>query len=224
MKSEQKPENAPGESIINIYTSWANNYDFIANVYTLIGHRMNAYRKRAVSSLGLEDGDTVVDLACGTGLNFPHLQNAVGPNGKIIGVDITDAMLKQAEKRIESHSWNNVELVHTDVAKYKFPPNINGVLSTLALSYLDSFDSLIKRVYDALPANGRFAELNFKEPNNRIARQILLKVLRPFGGDMEEYLNRHIWESVERHFDETVFQEFYFGTTYIVTGKKKRQN
>ena len=207
------------ESIIGIYRGWAERYDLIANVYTLIGHRINSYRKRAVDSLNLNDGDTVVDLACGTGLNFSCLQKAVGPKGNIIGVDITDAMLKKAEVRIDAHGWKNVELVYCDVEKYKFPNHFDDVLSTFALGYLPNYDGLIKRIYNALPIKGRFAELSFKKPKGKLIRQILLRVFRPFG-NVEDSIDRRIWESVERHFDKTIFQEFYFGTTYMVTGEK----
>jgi hypothetical protein len=36
---------------------------------------------------------TVIDLACGTSLNFPLLRQAVGPGGRTVGVDLTDAIL-----------------------------------------------------------------------------------------------------------------------------------
>ena len=212
------------ESIIGIYRGWAERYDLIANVYTLIGHRINSYRKRAVDSLNLNDGDTVVDLACGTGLNFSCLQKAVGPKGNIIGVDITDAMLKKAEGRIDAHGWKNVELVHCDAENYKFPNHIDGVLSTFALGYVPNYDGLIKRIYDALPVNGRFAELSFKEPKGKLARKLLLKALSPFLDRQEgNESGTQVWKSVEDHFDKTTFQEFYFGTTYIVTGVKTKK-
>lgn len=206
-------------SVIGIYRDWAKRYDFIAKVYALIGYRIGSYRRKAIDSLNLKEGDTIVDLACGTGLNFPYLQKAVGPQGKIIGVDITDAMLGQAQARIDAHGWKNVQLVHRDVEKYRFPAHMDGALSTFALGYLPDYDGLIKRIYKALPMKGRFAELSFKEPQGKLPREILFRVLRPFG-NVEDNIERRIWESVVRHFDKTAFQEFYFGTTYLVTGEK----
>jgi len=91
-------------------------------------------RKRAIHSLALNQGDTVVDLGCGTGLNFCLLQEQVGPRGRIIGVDLTDAMLDQANTRIAAQDWSNVELVKSDVAGYVFPASVNGILSTFALT------------------------------------------------------------------------------------------
>jgi len=61
-------------------------------------------------------GDTVIDMACGTGLNFSLLQKAVGPGGRIVGVDLTDAMLARAQDRIKANGWSNVSLVQADAA------------------------------------------------------------------------------------------------------------
>src|SRR6202040_1760715 len=44
-------------------------------------------RRRAIARLSLKGGETVLDLGCGTGLSFPHLENYVGPQGAIIGVE-----------------------------------------------------------------------------------------------------------------------------------------
>jgi demethylmenaquinone methyltransferase/2-methoxy-6-polyprenyl-1,4-benzoquinol methylase len=54
------------------YRKRAKNYDFAANLYYLMGFRINAYRKQAVKALQLQQGDTVVEIGCGTGLNFPN--------------------------------------------------------------------------------------------------------------------------------------------------------
>lgn len=43
----------------------------------LIGFRQQAYREKAVQALHLRPGDTVVDVGCGTGLNFSLLQSAI---------------------------------------------------------------------------------------------------------------------------------------------------
>jgi ubiquinone/menaquinone biosynthesis C-methylase UbiE len=42
-------------------------------------------RRRAIERLGLASGDTVVDVACGTGVNFPLIEERIGPSGRLIG-------------------------------------------------------------------------------------------------------------------------------------------
>ena len=66
---------------------------------------LDTWRREAVSRLALQHGDLVVDIGCGTGLNFALLQEAIGETGRIIGVDLTDAMLEQARQRVAAHGW-----------------------------------------------------------------------------------------------------------------------
>ena len=107
--------------LISLYRKRAKWYDRNTLLLYLAGFRHWAYRKRAIQSLALQHGDMVVDLGCGTGLNFSLLQERVGPRGRIIGVDLTDAMLEEAGARIASHRWSNVELIKSDAAVYVFP-------------------------------------------------------------------------------------------------------
>ncbi|MDQ0954343.1 SAM-dependent methyltransferase [Streptomyces phaeochromogenes] len=50
----------------------------------------------AVTELGLRKGDRVLDAGCGTGRALPHLRDAVGPAGVVLGADLTPAMLEAA--------------------------------------------------------------------------------------------------------------------------------
>jgi ubiquinone/menaquinone biosynthesis C-methylase UbiE len=59
--------------LICLYRKRAKRYDWTANLYYLIGFREWAYRKKAIAALSLNKGDTVVEIACGTGLNFALL-------------------------------------------------------------------------------------------------------------------------------------------------------
>jgi protein-L-isoaspartate O-methyltransferase len=56
-----------------------------------------------VQALGLRAGSSVVDIACGTGLNFALIEKVIGPGGRIVGVDLTHAMLARAKDRIEAY-------------------------------------------------------------------------------------------------------------------------
>ncbi len=50
----------------------------------------------AVAAMGLRPGDRVLDAGCGTGRALPALRTAVGPSGVVLGLDLTEEMLRTA--------------------------------------------------------------------------------------------------------------------------------
>jgi len=75
----------------------------------------------------------VVEFGCGPGVNIPALREAVGPTGRVIGVDITRGMLDRARALVDRHGWENVSLVRADATA---PPiqAADGVLATFVTS------------------------------------------------------------------------------------------
>ena len=205
----------------DLYRKRAKLYDFAVWTYRLIGLREKMYRQQAVTALSLRPGDTVVDLACGTGLNFQFLQSQITSEGRIIGVDLTDAMLDVAHRRARSAGWNNIEFVPADMIEYEFPAGIAGVLSTFAISLVPYFDQVIHRSATALQRGGRMAILDIKTPQHWpiwMAR-LTAWVNRPFGVTLES-TKRRPWVSLQKHLQEVCHQEYFFGYLYLSVGQK----
>jgi ubiquinone/menaquinone biosynthesis C-methylase UbiE len=209
-------------SIVKVYQKRAGLYDFSANFYYLIGIREFAYRRVAVEALKLEQGDTVVEIGCGTGLNFRLLRDRVGAEGKIIGVDLTAEMLSAAHRRIERNRWTNIELVQSDAGAYAFPEYVDGIISTFAITLVEEYDEIIKRGAAALAPGKRLAVLDFKLPANwpMWLIKFFVILIRPFGVTLD-LADRHPWESVERHLDLKELTSFYFGSIYVAAGEKR---
>lgn len=207
------------DEIHGLYRKRAKSYDLSANLYYLIGFREYAYRKKAVRALRLHPGDTVVEVGCGTGLNFPLIQREIGPSGRLIGVDLTDEMLKRAGKRVLREGWKNVELVFGDAAQYEFPPEVNGILSTFALTLVPEYDRIIGNGARALAPGGRWVILDLKKPNGwpMFLVRFGAWITKPFGVTLE-MADRRPWESVNRYLENTSFEGLYGGFAYISTG------
>jgi ubiquinone/menaquinone biosynthesis C-methylase UbiE len=207
-------------STSQLYRRRAGRYDLTANLYYLVGLREFAYRRQAVETLHLNQGDTVVEIGCGTGLNFALLEERVGPEGTIIGVDLTPEMLAKAEKRTKRQGWQNVTLVECDAAEYTFPPGIDGVLSTFAITLVPEYDQVIRNGAAALAPGKRLVVLDFKKPERWPGRLIRLFVTltRPFGVSLD-LAQRHPWESVDRYLTVVQFRELYFGAVYLCAGE-----
>lgn len=208
-----------------LYRKRARHYDFTANLFYLLGFREWAYRKKAIAALALKPGDTVVELGCGTGINFSLLEKAVGPGGRIIGVDLTDAMLDQARKRAREHGWNNVELIECDAARYEFPNNMDGILATFVMTAVPEYDAVVARAAKVLAPGRRLVILELKRPERtpewvvRLARI----VLEPFGVK-PVHATYAPWRSMEKYFGRITMREYYFGVTYIAVGETKHSS
>ena len=205
-----------------LYRRLAPHYDRLVGLFRLAGARVGTYRRGAVEALRVSPGDTVVDLGCGTGRNFPWLERAVTASGRIVGVDLTDAMLREAGQRVASAGWANVDLVESDAADYQFPANVGGVLSTFAMTMVDDYDGVIRRAAEALRPGGRLAILEMRRPEGRPEWMVRSGswLLRPFGV-RPGYSGRTPWESVRRHLDEVLYQEFYAGAIYLCVGRRR---
>jgi ubiquinone/menaquinone biosynthesis C-methylase UbiE len=205
----------------DLYRRRAANYDYTANFYYLIGFREVQYRKRAVSALRLKHGDTVVEVGCGTGLNFPYLLQSVGETGRLIGVDLTDAMLKEAMKRVQRNGWHNVELVEADAVAYVFPTGIRGVLSTFALTLVPEYEQVIDHAARALAVGGRLVVADFKKPDQWPGWLVKLGVLitKPFGVSLD-LTDRKPWEVMRKYFARVTVTEHFGGCVYIAEGAK----
>jgi len=216
-------DNADSIRLISLYRKRAKRYDWTTLLLYVVGFRHWAYRKRAIESLALKQGDTVVELGCGTGLNFSLLHERVGPGGKIVGVDLTDAMLDGANARIAANGWSNVELVKSDAADYVFTAAAAGILSTFALTLVPEFDEVIRNGAAALLPGKRFVILDFKRPSgwlmDRAAPVLAALLTGPFGGTIE-MASRKPWLSIGKHLSLIQLTNLYFGGAYIAVGEK----
>jgi len=101
-------------------------YTWRAAGYDLELWAFEPLRQRAIAGLVLQPGQTVLDLGCGTGLSLPLLQAALGPGGRIIGIEQCPAMLARAHERVASAGWRNVELRCEPVAKSLLAPDLQA--------------------------------------------------------------------------------------------------
>jgi demethylmenaquinone methyltransferase/2-methoxy-6-polyprenyl-1,4-benzoquinol methylase len=79
------------------------------------------YRREVVDRLPLRRGDVVIDVGCGTGLCFAQIEERIGPDGTIVGVDVAPDMLAVASERATAAGWSNVVLVEATVAEAELP-------------------------------------------------------------------------------------------------------
>ena len=213
------------EHLIETYRKKAKHYDVTSRLYPAPGYPQRAQRLRAVQALGLRAGDSVVDIACGTGQNFPLIEEMIGPDGRIVGVDMTDAMLAQAQDRIETNGWSNISLVLADAAEFDFPTEVDAVLSTYALSQVPECAAVIAHGASALSAGGRLVVLDLKIPHStpRWLTELGIATVGRFGS-LEEWIARRPWEAIRAAMEEELadmsWTELCFATAFLAAGSR----
>lgn len=217
--SALRQANAGGFSqagIRRIYRLWAPNYK-LANVYFL--GQLPRMRQLAIERLQLEPGGSVLDLSCGTGANFPYLEEQIGPSGRLVGVDYTQSMLNEARRLIVQRGWQNVELVYTDAATLDLKEEFDGVLWTLAPSIVPGWQVVLDRAVSHLRPGGwlvvadaRFSERWYARPFNWYADLLSLSATADIG--------RRPWELLPRHLTNVGYEELLFGFLYVTWGQK----
>jgi demethylmenaquinone methyltransferase/2-methoxy-6-polyprenyl-1,4-benzoquinol methylase len=213
------------DRLIETYRKKARRYDLTSRLYPVPGYPHRGQRLRAVQALGLRAGDSVIDIACGTGLNFPLIEELIGPGGRIIGVDLTDAMLAQAQDRIEANGWRNVSLVQADVAEFDFPAEVDAILSTYALTQVPECAEVIAHGAAALSGGGRWVVLDVKVPGHTPGwlAQLGTAMVRPFAS-IDEWITRRPWEAIRAAMQEDLadlsWTELFFGTAFLAAGSR----
>ena len=182
------------------------------------------FRKRAAQRLGLRPGDRVLEIGCGTGRNFPHLRQAVGPNGRIYGVDLSSGMLAKAQALCEQQQWRNVELAQNDAAEYVAPEPLDGVLFGLSYNTIPHHLMVLRHALKQLRSGGRIVIMDGKVPSGPGGKLAL-----PFG----LWLMKHTmlgnpliepWKDLAALADDFEMEEFLFGAWYICWGTKSARS
>jgi ubiquinone/menaquinone biosynthesis C-methylase UbiE len=158
------------------------------------------FTKRFAAEIGIQPGQHVLDLACGTGLLTFLEADTVGPSGHVIGVDVTPGMLRVAEfkKRKEAEKYANVEFYQGDILKLQDIEAVKGkkfdlITVSSALVLFPDPKAAIEHWTEYLKPGGTFA-VDSTHPRNLVPGMVLERVARRL--DLQVPYNRE-WSQNE---------------------------
>ncbi len=138
-------------------------------------------RQRAVKRLELKPGDRVLEVGCGTGRNLPHLARAVGPEGRVYGIDISEGMLAKARASCEKNERANMTLIQSDASEYELPEPVDGAIFSLSYAVMRDRKQALRHAWNQLKPGGRLVMLDAKTLSGFVGRmtyRLLSLVLR----------------------------------------------
>lgn len=112
-------------------------------------------RKKAIEILDVGPADEVVDFACGTGLNLPHI---LKKTKKLSALDFSEEMLSQAKAKSSC-----VNFVQGDACSHKFEKKADKIICTYSVSLIENWKEAIRNMSLNLKENGTLVILDFYE-------------------------------------------------------------
>lgn len=138
-------------------------YNIMSDDYT----ELNGYNPDADLGLGcglptqfakIQKGNTVVDLGSGAGNDCFVARHECGAEGKVIGVDFTEAMIEKARANAEKLGFNNVEFRYGDIEKIPITSDVvDVVVSNCVLNLVPNKKQVFSEIYRVLRKGGHFS-------------------------------------------------------------------
>ena len=191
--------------------------------YDVSALRTLPLRYRTVWNLGLAPGDAVLDVACGTGLSFALLEEAIGPSGRLVGVELSPEMAGIAQARIDRAQWRNAELLVARMEDADLTPPRGG-FDAVAFNF----------THDVLQSEAALANIFAAcKPGARVAvagSKLLPWYLAPFNlyvrWNNAPYMTtqanlRAPWKLLERYVPDLARTPALWGACYLAKGTFK---
>jgi ubiquinone/menaquinone biosynthesis C-methylase UbiE len=106
----------------------------------------------------IKKGDVVLDLGSGAGNDCFVARHETGPEGKVIGVDFTEAMIDKARKNAETLGFHNVEFRQGDIENLPLTSNsVDVVVSNCVLNLVPDKNQAISEINRVLKPGGHFS-------------------------------------------------------------------
>ncbi len=108
--------------------------------------------------IDLQAGQTVLDLGSGGGIDVLLSARRVGPEGKVYGLDMTDAMLALARENQRKAGVANVEFLKGEIENIPLPDNsVDVIISNCVINLSSDKGRVLREAFRVLRPGGRFA-------------------------------------------------------------------
>jgi ubiquinone/menaquinone biosynthesis C-methylase UbiE len=133
-------------------------FNKVASSYAQNALFFQEFAEKFVNWVGLQKGQSVLDVATGRGALLPFILSSVGSEGKIIAIDLTENMVALTKQDIYRQKIPNIEVLQMDAENLAFDNNsFDAVLSGFAMHLLPHPDKAFQEIHRVLKPGGIFA-------------------------------------------------------------------
>ena len=191
-----------------VFDSVASRYDLMNDLMSGGVHRL--WKRFTIELSAARAGQTILDIAGGTGDLAARFSKLVGPEGKVILADINAAMLEVGRDRlIDKGAIGNIQVVQADAQSLPLEDNsIDCITIAFGLRNVTDKDMALRSMLRVLRPGGRLLVLEFSKPvspllgkiYDQYSFQILPAMGRMIAQDADSY--RYLAESIRKHPDQ----------------------
>jgi len=127
------------------------------------------FGRRTIELASLPSGSRVLDVCCGTGASALPAAEAVGPKGKVIGVDLAEQLLESARTKAIQRRLGNIEFEIGDMLSMRFPvASFDAVVCVFGIFFVPDMAKAVSELWSRIRPGGKLAVTtwgpNFCEP------------------------------------------------------------
>lgn len=148
-----------------VFSKIARRYDVMNSVLSFEQHRF--WRRRAMNELEFKSDTQILDVAAGTGAWTYAMAKKIGSNGKVVGLDFTEAMLDVARERLAACAERDrIEFIHGNAMDLPFDDNQFDI-STIgfALRNVPSVERCLQEMLRVVKPGGAVVSLELSKPD-----------------------------------------------------------
>ena len=132
----------------------------------LLDRMIEPFGAAALRAAAAQPGERVLDVGCGCGSTSLQLARAVGPQGSVLGVDISRPMLQAARRRAEAEPALRVTFTEADASAAALPAGHDLLYSRFGLMFFDAPAAALRHLRGALRPGGRCAFVCWRAPRD----------------------------------------------------------
>lgn len=125
---------------------------------------IKAFGEAALSAAGARAGERVLDVGCGCGDTSLALADRVGVMGRVIGVDVSAAMLDVARQRADGR--DNLTFIEADASRAELPGPFDLLYSRFGVMFFDQPEAAFRHMRAAMKDDGRLAFACWQKPQD----------------------------------------------------------
>ncbi|HZG79873.1 MAG TPA: demethylmenaquinone methyltransferase [Brevibacillus sp.] len=156
----------------SVFESIADDYDKMNNVISFGSHV--AWRNYTMKQMNIQPGQTALDVACGTCDWTIALAEAVGPSGRVVGLDFSQNMLDVGAYKVAKEKQDQVvSLVNADAMNLPYEDNtFDYVTIGFALRNVPDVQTVLKEMTRVVKPGGKVVSLEVSKPPFKPYRQL----------------------------------------------------